>query len=249
MMEDYIMIKVINIPSGDLRKKSVLLKWSNHSLKIASIVVNEWLDTLRAESVLLFFKDDSAPDLHAYMPIVKNSSRKPKKNPEYSVADLKGAKGETKIIGIEPFPIEGSITKDDFDAIVMIMNNDYFWHGNEIYRICKDGGIRVSDADFDVEWKERKYGKDRVRAVLKVPVIQKPAAAKNPAAGKKSATAKKSTVVKKPASVKKPAVKKLTAKKSSVVKKPEVKKKISIKESSKKLKIQKKPAAKKTAIK
>jgi len=156
------MIKIIEIKKGDIRKKAVEYKWTAHTVEAIKQIAQEWLDTDCAQSVLLFFKDIKG-ELHAYMPVIPiDNLQRP------SVHDIEGEKNISKIIGVEPYPIEGTkFTKEDLDFIVRVMGQDYYWNGNEVFRMSDHGNIQEQEFELDaqVKWETIKYGRDRIRAV------------------------------------------------------------------------------------
>jgi hypothetical protein len=154
-------IRIIEIKKGELRKKAVEHKWSAHAEHAILQIVQEWLDSGLAQSVLLFFKEDVSGDLHAYMPIIPLGAQGlPKVQP------LKGAKGVAQIIGVEPYPLEGkNLVGEDIDFIARTMRQENYWNGNEVFRMSDRGNIQTFDTDTPPTWEAIKFGRDRIRAV------------------------------------------------------------------------------------
>ena len=157
------MLRVIEIKKGDVRKKAIEYKWTSHALEAVKQIAMEWLDTDFAQSVLLFFKETGGA-LHAYMPVIPVDTKQ-----RSAVKDLKGAKNESTIIGIEPYQVEGSkLTKNDINIINTIMYQYYYWEGSEVFNMSDQGNIQEFEIDTQVKWETIKYGRDRIRAVKEV---------------------------------------------------------------------------------
>lgn len=128
------MLTVHTIYKGNFKKAAVKNKWTDHAVASIKMIARVWLDSKIAQSVLLFFKNDESGDLHSYMPIVSIIHQK--NMPD--VENLKGAKGNTNIIGIEPYSAslasDYSLLNDDNDIIVRIMAKNY-WNGNEVFML------------------------------------------------------------------------------------------------------------------
>jgi len=155
-------LKIIEIRKGELRKKSVEYKWTSHAIDSIKQISQAWLDTDYAQSVLLFFKDTSG-ELHAYMPLVLMNTQQ-----THAVYDLPGAKDSSKIIGVEPYPIKGeTLTKEDINFVVKIMEQSYYWKENEVYRMSDQGNYQEFEIEETVRWETIKFGRDKVRAVKK----------------------------------------------------------------------------------
>jgi hypothetical protein len=154
-------IKIIEIKKEDLRKKAAEYRWSAHAQQAIELIVQDWLDSRQAQSVLLFFKEDTSGDLHAYMPIISlNAHKLPK------AQSLKGARGAAKIIGIEPYPLaDKTLAREDIDVIVLIMRQENYWNGNEVFRMSDQGNIQTFDTGAPPTWETIKFGRDRIRAV------------------------------------------------------------------------------------
>jgi hypothetical protein len=158
--EEKMALKIIEIKKEELRKKAVEYKWSAHAQQAIERIVQDWLDSGFAQSVLLFFKEDISGNLHAYMPIITIDAQKPKAQP------LKGANGTAAIIGVEPYPLDGKILKkEDMNFIIRIMQQENYWNGNEVYRMSDQGNIQTFDVDTPPTWETIKFGRDRIRAV------------------------------------------------------------------------------------
>jgi hypothetical protein len=154
------MIRIIEIKKGDIRKKAVEYKWTASAVEVIKQIAQEWLDTDYAESVLLFFKD-AGGELHAYMPITSINNRQ-----SPPVHDIENKKNGSNIIGVEPYSIEDTkFIKEDLDFIVRVMGQEYYWFGNEVFRMSDHGNIQEFEIDTQVKWETIKYGRDRVRAV------------------------------------------------------------------------------------
>jgi len=222
------MLRVHIITKDNLNKEKVKNKWTNHTLATIKEIVNYWLDSKIAKSVLLFFKEGLGKYLHSYMPIV----------PEYdgdmpNVRNFIGEMGKTKILGVGPYTKLPKITKissglfqfnNDDDSFITGTMTENYWSENDVF-ILKD----INTESFASELPEDKTDA-RKKPAAKKPVPKKTGAkkstAKKPTAKKK--TGAKMVGAKKPAK-KRPYVKKLTAKKTGAKKtankKPVAKKK------------------------
>jgi hypothetical protein len=159
--EERMALRIIEIKKGELRKKTVEYKWSAHAEKTIARIIREWLDSDLAQSVLLFFKEDTSGELHAYMPIVPLGAQDPPR-----AQSLAGAKGAAQIIGIEPYPLDGKIlAREDIDFIARTMRQENYWNGNEVFRMSDQGNVQTFDTDTPPTWETIKFGRDRIRAV------------------------------------------------------------------------------------
>ncbi len=156
-------MKIIEIKRGEIQKKAVEYKWHTHDVTVIHKIIKNWLETGLAQSILLFFKEDNNA-LHAYMPIVPVDNQQ---RPE--VRDFESAKGMAKILGIEPYPLEGSnIIENDSRYIVSIMRNNYWWYGQEVFRMSDQGNIQMFDTDSPPTWEALKFGRDKIKAVKEI---------------------------------------------------------------------------------
>jgi len=123
-------IKIVEIRNNNIDREAIKKNWTSYTKKIIKQIVNEWLDTGFALFVLLFFKENEK-DLHAFWPIISiDKMQRP------VVQDLQSENGESKIIGIEPFPTAGIIlSQDDIDIIHFAMHNKHYWVGTEALKI------------------------------------------------------------------------------------------------------------------
>jgi hypothetical protein len=157
-------LRVHVLKKSDLRKEAIKNKWSAHAVAIIEKIIRDWLDSNLAQSVLLFFKEDMSGDLYAYMPLVsEDHGNLP------DIKDHKGAKGEAKIIGVEPYPVpletsNYALRSEDNDIIIHIMK-DNNWNGTEVFRMSEKGSYQEYDISEVPSWETIGYGKKRIIAI------------------------------------------------------------------------------------
>jgi len=135
---------VHEIKKSDIRIEAVRNRWTAYTVAAIRKIVSLYLNSDAAQSVLLFFKEDTGRNLHAYMPIISEDNEEELVVKDFEVTN--GTNGIIRIIGVEPYTIKidtpnAPLREENINDIVCIMK-DNFWNGYEAFRISNKGNYQ-----------------------------------------------------------------------------------------------------------
>jgi len=132
------MLQVHTIFKDNIEREATKYNWTDHDLDVINEIVEVWLDSKIAESVLLFFEEKVSGDLQSYMLIVPEYKGKMPNMKKYKRTNV-----NAEIIPVKPYKktleiSDGSFRYENDDDYITSTMKKYFWDGNVVFVIQAD---------------------------------------------------------------------------------------------------------------